>query len=65
MRLVVILVGILSIFLVMLVERADATIFQVSYSIEAITGGPLLGVFTVGMLVHWVNEKVLYFLENK
>ncbi|XP_026467601.1 sodium-coupled monocarboxylate transporter 1-like [Ctenocephalides felis] len=55
-RSVVILVGILCVCLVVVVERAGS-IFQLNYTLEAITGGPLLGVFTAGMLIHWVNEK--------
>lgn len=57
MRLVVLLVGVLCVSLVMLVERAG-TVFQLTSSVEAITCGPLLGIFTAGMLIHWVNEKV-------
>ncbi|XP_026467597.1 sodium-coupled monocarboxylate transporter 1-like [Ctenocephalides felis] len=56
MRLVVLFVGALCVSLVMLVERAG-TVFQLTSSVEAITCGPLLGIFTAGMLIHWVNSK--------
>lgn len=57
MRSVVVGVGVLSVALVFLVERLG-TVLQLTMSLEAITNGPLLGVFTLGILMPSVNGKV-------
>lgn len=57
MRSVVVGVGILCVALVFLVEKLG-TVLQLAMSLEAITNGPLLGIFTMGILMPIVNGKV-------
>lgn len=57
MRSVVVGVGILCVALVFLVEKLG-TVLQLAMSLEAITNGPLLGIFTMGILMPVVNGKV-------
>ena len=59
MRLVVVFVGVLCVALVFVVERLG-TIQQLTMSLGAITKGPLLGVFTMGILMPWINANVKY-----
>ncbi|XP_053695096.1 sodium-coupled monocarboxylate transporter 1 [Sabethes cyaneus] len=56
MRSVVVGVGALCAALVFVVEKMG-TVLQLTMSLEAITNGPLLGTFTLGILVPWVESK--------
>lgn len=56
MRSVVVGVGALCAALVFVVEKMG-TVLQLTMSLEAITNGPLLGTFTLGILVPWVEAK--------
>ncbi|XP_026848255.1 sodium-coupled monocarboxylate transporter 1 isoform X4 [Drosophila persimilis] len=56
MRLVVIIFGISSIFMVYVVEKLGM-VLQLSATLQSSLYGPMLGVFTVGMLMPWVGEK--------
>lgn len=57
MRSVVVGVGVLCVALVFLVEKLG-TVLQLAMSLEAITNGPLLGIFTMGLLMPIVNGRV-------
>lgn len=57
MRSVVVGVGILCLALVYIVEKMG-TVLQLTMSLEAITNGPLLGIFTMGILIPWINGNV-------
>lgn len=57
MRLVVIVFGISSIFMVYVVEHLGM-VLQLSATLQSSLYGPMLGIFTVGMLMPWVGEKV-------
>lgn len=57
MRSVVVGVGALCAALVFVVQKMG-TVLQLTMSLEAITNGPLLGTFTLGILVPWVNASV-------
>lgn len=57
MRLVVVVFGISSIFMVYVVEHLGM-VLQLSASLQSSLYGPMLGIFTVGMLMPWVGEKV-------
>lgn len=57
MRLVVIIFGISSIFMVYVVEHLGM-VLQLSATLQSSLYGPMLGIFTVGMLMPWVGEKV-------
>ncbi|XP_022209741.2 sodium-coupled monocarboxylate transporter 1 isoform X3 [Drosophila obscura] len=59
MRLVVILFGISSIFMVYVVEKLGM-VLQLSATLQSSLYGPMLGVFTVGMLMPWVGEKSIF-----
>lgn len=45
--------------LVFIVERMG-TILQLTMTLESMTMGPLLGVFTMGILMPWVDATVRY-----
>lgn len=65
MRLVVVVFGISSIFMVYVVEHLGM-VLQLSASLQSSLYGPMLGIFTVGMLMPWVGEKVSsHHLENR
>lgn len=34
------------------------TVLQLTMSLEAITNGPLFGIFTIGIFLPWINGKV-------
>ncbi|XP_065354831.1 sodium-coupled monocarboxylate transporter 1 [Calliphora vicina] len=54
MRSVVVGVGALCVGLVYVVEHMG-TVLQLAMSLEAITNGPLLGIFTIGIFMPWIN----------
>ncbi|XP_017868992.1 PREDICTED: sodium-coupled monocarboxylate transporter 2-like, partial [Drosophila arizonae] len=59
MRLVVVVFGISSIFMVYVVEHLGM-VLQLSASLQSSLYGPMLGIFTVGMLMPWVGEKSMF-----
>lgn len=61
MRLVVVGVGVVCLCLVFIVEKMGSTVLQLTMSLEAITNGPLLGVFTIGILLPWIGANVSDF----
>ncbi|XP_013106008.2 sodium-coupled monocarboxylate transporter 1 isoform X5 [Stomoxys calcitrans] len=56
MRSVVVICGLSSIGLVYVVEQLGM-VLQLSATLQSIVYGPMLGIFTVGMLMPWLNEK--------
>lgn len=56
MRSVVVGVGVLCVGLVVVVEKMG-TVLQLTMSLEAITNGPLFGVFTIGVLIPWIKAS--------
>lgn len=59
MKLIVVVLGVLFIILVFAVEYLGA-LLQLTVILGGIVVGPLLGLFTLGMLVPHVNSKVIY-----
>ena len=57
MRSVVVIVGALCVGLVYVVEHMG-TVLQLTMSLEAITNGPLFGIFTIGVFMPWINGNV-------
>lgn len=57
MRSVVVVVGVLCVCLVYVVEHMG-TVLQLTMSLEAITNGPLFGIFTIGIFMPWINGNV-------
>lgn len=57
MRSVVVGVGTLCVALVFVVQKMG-TVLQLTMSLEAITNGPLLGIFTMGIFLPWINGNV-------
>ncbi|CAG0904702.1 unnamed protein product, partial [Darwinula stevensoni] len=49
--------GIISFCLVFLVEKCGTGVLPAALSIFGIIGGPLLGIFTLGMFFPWANNK--------
>ncbi|XP_044753033.1 sodium-coupled monocarboxylate transporter 1-like isoform X2 [Coccinella septempunctata] len=54
MKITVIVVGVVCVGLVVIVEKLG-TVLQVTMSLNAIASGPSLGIFTMGILLPWVN----------
>ncbi|KAM8705666.1 hypothetical protein ACLKA7_010036 [Drosophila subpalustris] len=54
MRLVVVGVGVVCVGLVYVVQHMG-TVLQLTMSLESITNGPLFGIFTLGILLPWIN----------
>lgn len=63
MRSVVVGVGAICLCLVYVVEKMG-TVLQLTMSLEAITNGPLFGIFTIGIFLPWVRGNVSIFLFN-
>ncbi|KAH8313511.1 hypothetical protein KR067_007409 [Drosophila pandora] len=59
MRLVVVTFGVSSIFMVYVVEKLGM-VLQLSATLQSSLYGPMLGIFTVGMLMPWVGEKSVF-----
>jgi solute carrier family 5 (sodium-coupled monocarboxylate transporter), member 8/12 len=55
LRAVVAFFGALCVFLCFLVEKMGSTILQLSMSLGAVNNGPLLGIFTMGIMMPWVH----------
>lgn len=65
MRSVVVVIGVLCVFMVYVVEKMG-TVLQLTMSLEAITNGPLFGIFTIGIFLPWIKAKVCwnFFFKN-
>ncbi|XP_025261690.1 sodium-coupled monocarboxylate transporter 1-like [Camponotus floridanus] len=57
MKLTVVVFGTICVALVFVVEQAGLHVLQLSMSLGAITNGPSLGIFIMGILLPWVNGK--------
>lgn len=57
MRSVVVVIGVICVGMVYIVEKMG-TVLQLTMSLEAITNGPLLGIFTLGIFVPWIKSRV-------
>lgn len=60
MRSVVAIFGGICVCLVFLVEKLGA-VLQLSISLSAISNGPLLGIFTMGVLMPWIGGTAVVF----
>ncbi|XP_070493998.1 sodium-coupled monocarboxylate transporter 1-like [Chironomus tepperi] len=60
MRGTVIIAGIIAVLLVYVVENLGA-VLQLSMSIPAAVGGPLLGVFIIGIMLPWIGARATYY----
>ncbi|CRK94159.1 CLUMA_CG007678, isoform A [Clunio marinus] len=56
MRSVVVVIGVLCIFMVYVVEKMG-TVLQLTMSLEAITNGPLFGIFSIGIFLPWLTSE--------
>ncbi|XP_070169790.1 sodium-coupled monocarboxylate transporter 1 [Polyergus mexicanus] len=57
MKLTVVVLGATCVVLVFVVEQAGIHVLQLSISLGAITSGPSLGIFSMGLLLPWINGK--------
>ncbi|XP_014209704.1 sodium-coupled monocarboxylate transporter 1-like isoform X2 [Copidosoma floridanum] len=57
MKLSVLVLGVVCSSLVLVVEKAGSHVLQLSFSLSAITSGPSLGIFSMGVLVPWINAN--------
>ncbi|XP_043289201.1 sodium-coupled monocarboxylate transporter 1-like [Venturia canescens] len=55
MKLTVVILGVICVALVFVVEKAGSHVLQLSISLSAIHSGPSLGIFTIGVLLPWIN----------
>ncbi|XP_034940823.1 sodium-coupled monocarboxylate transporter 1-like isoform X1 [Chelonus insularis] len=57
MKLIVVILGVSCMGLVFVVEKVGTHILQFSIAMDAITSGPSLGIFSMGVLLPWANAK--------
>lgn len=57
MRGTVLVIGTISVSLVFVVQRMG-TVLQLSISLSSITGGPIFGMFIMGLMCPWVKRWV-------
>lgn len=57
MKLTVVILGVTCVALVFVVEQAGVHVLQLSISLGSITCGPTFGIFTMGILLPWINAK--------
>jgi len=60
MKMLVLVYGIICLLLAFLAQYFDS-ILQTSLTIFGVIGGPILAVFTLGVLLPHINQKVFYF----
>lgn len=63
MRSVVVVIGVICVFMVYVVEKMG-TVLQLTMSLEAITNGPLLGIFTIGIFLPWIKARVCWMFTR-
>ncbi|XP_043502912.1 sodium-coupled monocarboxylate transporter 1-like [Polistes fuscatus] len=54
---IVIIIGVICVALAFIVEKTGSHVLQLTISLNSITNGPSLGIFTMGVLMPWVNAK--------
>ncbi|XP_057342127.1 sodium-coupled monocarboxylate transporter 1-like [Microplitis mediator] len=57
MKLTVVVLGVICVALVFVVEKAGTHVLELSITMSAIHSGPSLGIFSIGILLPWVNAK--------
>ncbi|XP_037714178.1 sodium-coupled monocarboxylate transporter 1 isoform X3 [Drosophila subpulchrella] len=57
LRLCTVIIGVVSVALVFVVERMSSHVLQLGMSIGSVVQGPLLGLFTMGLLCPSINSK--------
>ncbi|XP_058984473.1 sodium-coupled monocarboxylate transporter 1 isoform X1 [Musca domestica] len=57
MRLTVVIIGIISVALVLVIQFLGHAVIQLSTTLASVTGGPLLSLFLMGLLMPWINSK--------
>lgn len=63
MRFTVVFIGTISVALVFVVEYLGHAVLQLSTTLASVTGGPLLSLFLMGVLMPWINSKVSILLK--
>lgn len=62
MKLTVVILGVVCVGLVFVVEKAGTHVLELTITMSAIHSGPSLGIFSIGILLPWVNAKVTLFI---
>lgn len=58
LKIIVVIIGVVATALVLVVQHLGG-LFQLGITLSGITAGPLLGLFTLGMLFPFANSKVV------
>jgi len=65
LRLCTVIIGVVSVALVFVVERMSSHVLQLGISIGSVVQGPLLSLFTMGLLCPSINSKVSVHSSRK
>jgi len=65
LRLCTVIIGVVSVALVFVVERMSSHVLQLGISIGSVVQGPLLSLFTMGLLCPSINSKVSFRSSRK
>nr|XP_012134657.1 PREDICTED: sodium-coupled monocarboxylate transporter 1-like isoform X3 [Megachile rotundata] len=57
LKLTVVVLGVMCVALVFVVEKTGSHVLQLSTNLSSITSGPSLGIFSMGVLLPWINAK--------
>ncbi|KAH0550205.1 sodium-coupled monocarboxylate transporter 1-like [Cotesia glomerata] len=57
MKLTVVILGVVCVGLVFVVEKAGTHVLELTITMSAVHSGPSLGIFSIGILLPWVNAK--------
>ncbi|XP_034183348.2 sodium-coupled monocarboxylate transporter 1 [Osmia lignaria lignaria] len=57
LKFTVVVLGVICVALVFVVEKTGSHVLQLSTNLSSITSGPSLGIFSMGILLPWINAK--------
>ncbi|XP_017879892.1 sodium-coupled monocarboxylate transporter 1-like [Ceratina calcarata] len=56
-KIIVVTLGIICVALVFVVEKTESHVLQLTTTLSSIASGPSLGIFSMGVLLPWINAK--------
>ena len=60
----VFLLGLVILGMALAISIMKATVLRITYSLTSVIGGPLIGVFTLGVFFPWVTAKVNFMVTR-